>query len=241
MNPYTLALGLALNTARAEKECIDRIVLDIQFRPVADDVLAQAVHKASDKKRASLEQMFLAPIRELYTNQLGIPVEVAYFGPFDDSRQRNGWQITYMSTDDFQNEFLLEKYVKEFLDNDKECIQSPGLCNPLLFHVGSIADPLDKKIDVFADPKAQAAIEVYFPKKSQLQRRNDYINYIAVQTAHEIGHMFWLEHSYNTGSSDIMINYFNRYKLIHGQRGFTFSDGDKAKIQSQMCKPEETK
>lgn len=240
-NYLPLALGLALGNARAEepRECIDKLNLTVEVKPS----VARLMNSAKVDK-------VIGEVKDFYTREVNLPVSWKY----QIEREQGDIRISFGTIDDCMQDWFHDSHaIIEYLKNNGttesrqklEDVKLDPLTerrivqhqHDLLLSSNGIADPIERKVYVFPqqimmEMGAALLTNIFLPPEPA---------YTSV-TAHELGHvLLGLGHA-KMDNMDGTIDQFNIMyrKGSHPMDKYNFSADDKLKIQSQICKPEET-
>lgn len=238
-NYLPLVLGLALaGEAKAEepKECIDSLNLTVEIKPSV--------------KTAGIEATIDSALQEVqgfYQREVQLPVTWKY----QRQREPDDIHITFGDADDCIQDWFpypskIIKYITrngtdEEMQKELESIRlghSPkrSLIEQTQFSVVSsigIADPDKRMVYVFPQHIKRNMVPII------LSPELTYASVIAHELSHVLlggGHAKTENINGTPDKFDIMYR-----KYIHPWDEYSFSDVDKQKIQSQICKPEEQK
>lgn len=250
MNPYTLALGLALGDAGAEepKECIDALSLTVEIKPSVETYVNKQEIKATIDSA-------LQEVQGFYQREVGLPVMWKYrtrqehktvhiaFGSADDCMQEWFPSVKKIRAHQIGNvEPEKQEGFKKYLSltssgsSDEELLED---WYSFLSRINGITDRGKKKIYVFEDhvimPYLEDAAVKFFLDTNQN----------AALISHEIAHILGLGEydgydcfrDLREDPRPVNIMCARHLEIIN----LAFSDEDATKIQSQMCKPEEKK
>lgn len=248
--PLTLGLALAGN-ARAEepKECIDKIVLEVQIDNIPNDPFSEAYFSANTKREKKvLERLLLKPVQQFYADEVQLPIDI--YVEKKVPKNKKGLKIRVKYT--LRNSLIEEDYssLPEWMrtQHSKEEVKD-FLTNAFDFTV-------QKRREIFLFP-----FDDYYKDRKMTLTLPQYTSLLTYTINHGIGHVLGLddrrpdEHGIDDcaklgilGSdcgiwgADIKLN------LMYGMADqssiitktpFGFSPDDKQKIQSQLCKPEQ--
>lgn len=256
MKPYTLALGLALGEARAE-DCIDGLVISIESQGTNN-------HVAQLLQNPEIQKQVADKIKRVYEKELGIPTRIT-FGQRTDETDIT---VIYTSKDFLREKVFptydtLNAYISRnlnptlrtvYLDSNENlgklsASEQQWVKERLYYNLTSAWESLDGFSDlpertsyIFSRPIEDPSVLLRWNNEADVQT-------FAYNANHEISH-----HLLGPGHSEKSLledgNRDLRYhitpsgyigNLILMEDGYTFSSEDKAKIRSQLCKPEEIK
>ncbi len=227
MNPYTLALGLALaGEARAEEpKCIDKIVLDIRIDDNPKDPVSQLFHTDYNKGVT----MLLEPMRLIYSTDLGLSVETGQVSA--DTKEVDHIIVRYTTPERAIieiSQWPREDQLK--LLQDLRGYESPQISTVDLSEayrgffeaIGGVA--VSEKHIIYLFQKFSAGTSddnAYFTTR---------LGYIL---AHETGHIFGLSHGELLNELQHGIRNIMTEPTLEGAR---IIEADKATILKQVCK-----
>lgn len=257
MNPYTLALGLALaGKAKAEepKECIDKLVINVEVE--VDDLLGQ-----NNLRAPETQQRVSGRIKEEFEKEVGLPTEI-YWGNYTG----NAVTVVYTTRDAIIKdvfptyESLASFIYRQLSDEEKTKLEGSErviAALPLEEQETIKRDLLkswnrkNENIDGITDVEARISyiVEPLASRDPAMMFRlgkNDYLTLLTRNTIHEIGHVLLgrghaERETLPDGEINVMYPWITRNFLDRILMGnyYSFSDDDKTTILKQVCKPEE--
>lgn len=224
---FPLALSLALGEARAEepKECIDKVVISVNI-PFIGDAITRYFNGANKSEKEEFLGRLAKPTRNLYTKTFGLPIEF-----FDQKDHQPHWWHRYERK--HPNTLLINAEYGRFVygancgeaDLDKNLIRFVSCRFVHDWYYGNGSGYKDMTY-LYAD-------------ESTILEETDPMGEII---AHEIGHFFGLENNNDPAENNkVNIMAASSNDIINQYTEYYFTEKDKAKILSQLCKPEESK
>ena len=237
---------------RKKKNACEGVSLDIFIELVEDDIISGQFFLKNERGRKNIVDQLVLPARKLYTEQLGIPITIRSYAPFETFPEPKDGSITvfygtkrtfldarYPTMDDLLT--IIEH--KEQRQKEYEEAASPNKYEEYL-RIAVVSDLNDT--DGLADIDLKT-ISLFAKRRPELEDFSEwsllriYLRLKGLGLAHELGHMLGLSHAEKTflknGTYNIMNTGGNMVDIEDVmQMRYNFSPEDQDILRTLECK-----